>query len=259
VVQDIFLTETAELAHVVLPGASFAEEDGTFTNTERRVQRVRKVIEPISGAKEDWRIMCELAARMGATGFNFAAPQAIMEEINRLSPPYGGITYERLDQLGSLQWPCPTVDHPGTPFLHKNKFARGLGKFHAIEFKEADELPDDEYPFLLTTGRLMWHYHTGSMTRRSKKLESEAPEPYIEMHGDDANKIGLKGHKRVRVTSRRGQIELGVRVTRAIRRGVMFMAFHWREAPANALTNDALDPVTKTPEYKVCAVKVELA
>lgn len=259
VVQDIFLTETAELAHVVLPGASFAEEDGTFTNTERRVQRVRKAIDPISGSKEDWLITCEIAKKMGAKGFDFTSPRAVMEEISQLAPIYGGINYDRLETLGGLQWPCPTVEHPGTPYLHKGKFSRGLGKFHAIEFKEAAELPDDEYPLVLTTGRIMWHYHTGSMTRRSRKLESEAPEPYIEMHVDDAKKIGLNGHKHVRVTSRRGQIELGVRVTKDIRRGVVYMAFHWREAPANALTNNALDPVTKTPEYKVCAVKVELA
>jgi formate dehydrogenase alpha subunit len=259
VVQDIFLTETAALANVVLPGASFAEEDGTFTNTDRRVQRVRKAIAPIGGAKEDWLITCEIAKKMGAKGFDFASAQAVMEEINRLTPSYGGITYERLEEVGWLQWPCPTVDHPGTPYLHKGKFTRGLGKFHAIEFREADELPDDDYPLLLTTGRIMWHYHTGSMTRRSAKLESEAPVPYIEMHADDAKTIGLNGHKRVRVTSRRGEIELGVRITNDIRRGVVYIPFHWVEAPANALTNNALDPVTKTPEYKVCAVKVEVA
>jgi formate dehydrogenase alpha subunit len=258
VVQDIFLTETAELAHVVLPGASFAEKDGTFTNTDRRVQRVRKAIDPIDGSKADWAITCELAKKMGAKGFDFKSPQAVMEEINRLTPSYGGITYERLEELGSLQWPCPTVDHPGTPYLHKGKFSRGLGKFFAIEFKEADELPSDEYPLVLTTGRIMWHYHTGSMTRRSKKLESEAPEAYMEIHVDDAKKIGLNGHKRVRVSSKRGQIELGVRITNDIRRGVVYIPFHWAEAPANALTNNALDPVTKTPEYKVCAVKVEV-
>jgi len=258
VVQDIFLTETAELAQVVLPGASFAEKDGTFTNTERRVQRVRKAIDPVKGSKADWAITCELAKKMGAKGFDFASPQVIWEEISRLAPSLGGINYDRLETMGGLQWPCPSGDHPGTPYLHKGKFARGVGKFFALEFKEAAELPDDEYPLLLTTGRIMWHYHTGSMTRRSKKLESEAPEPYIEMHVDDAKKIGLNGNKRVRVASRRGEIELGVRVTKNIRRGVLFMGFHWAEAPANLLTNNALDPVTKTPEYKVCAVKVEV-
>ncbi|HMB21642.1 MAG TPA: molybdopterin-dependent oxidoreductase, partial [Anaerolineales bacterium] len=258
VVQDIFLTETAQMAHVVLPAASFAEKDGTFTNTDRRVQRVRKAIEPIGDSKPDWLITCELARKMGAKGFDFESPKAVMEEINRVTPIFGGITYERLEELGSLQWPCPTVDHPGTPYLHKGKFSRGLGKFFPIEFKEAAELPDKEYPFLLTTGRIMFHYHTGSMTRRSPKLHSELPEGYIEINVEDAKKIGLNGHKHVRVTSRRGQIEIGVRTTGDIRPGVVFIPFHFAEAPANALTNSALDPVSKTPEYKVCAVKIDV-
>ena len=260
VVQDIFLTETAQLADVVLASASFAETDGTYTNTDRRVQRVRKAIEPIGGSKENWLLICELARTMGAQGFDFPSAQAIMEEINRLTPSYAGITYERLEALGFLQWPCPSVDHPGTPYLHKGKFSRGLGKFFPIEFKEAVELPDPEYPLLLTTGRIMFHYHTGSMTRRSPKLENEAPEAYVEIHADDARQLGLtRRDKRVRVSSRRGEIELGARITNRIRRGVVYIPFHWAEAAANVLTNDALDPVTKTPEYKVCAVKVEAA
>lgn len=260
VVQDMFLTETAQLADVVLASASFAETDGTYTNTDRRVQRIRRAIEPIGGSKENWLIFCELAREMGSEMFDFPSAQAVMEEINRLTPSYAGITYERLETLGCLQWPCPSVDHPGTLYLHKGKFARGMGKFHAIEFKEAAELPDPEYPLLLTTGRILFHYHTGSMTRRSPKLESEAPEAYIEMHPDDARKIGVtRRHKHVRVSSRRGVIELGARITTKIRRGVVYIPFHWAEAAANVLTNNALDPVTKTPEYKVCAVKVELA
>ncbi len=259
VVQDIFLTETAAMAHVVLPGASFAEKDGTFSNTERRVQRVRKAIEPIGDSKADWEIICQLAQKMGATGFDFTSPAEIMAEVNRLTPSYGGITYERLEELGSLQWPCPTVDHPGTAYLHKGKFARGLGKFFALPFKEPAEMPDEEYPYTLTTGRLMFHFHTGSMTRRSAKLNSEVTEAYVEINVDDAKKIGLNGNKYVRVSSRRGQIELGVRVTDDIKRGVIFIPFHFAEAAANTLTNSAVDPVAKIPEYKVCAVKVELA
>jgi formate dehydrogenase alpha subunit len=259
VVQDIFMTETAELAHVVLPGTTFAEKDGTYTNTERRIQRVRKAIGPVGEAKEDWVIICELAKKMGASGFEFNQPSEIMSEINRLTPSYGGVTYERLEELGWLQWPCPTVDHPGTPVLHKGKFARGLGKFFALPFKEPAELPDEEYPYTLTTGRLMFHFHTGSMTRRSPKLNSEVPEAYVEINNQDAAKIGLNGHKFVRVTSRRGQIELGVRVTDDIKRGVIFIPFHFAEAAANKLTNAAIDPVAKIPEYKVCAVKVEVA
>jgi formate dehydrogenase alpha subunit len=259
VVQDIFLTETAQMAHVVLPGASFAEKDGTFSNTERRVQRVRQAIKPVGEAKEDWVIICELARQMGAQGFDFQSAKSVMEEINKLTPSYGGITYERLEELGSLQWPCPTVEHPGTPYLHKGKFSRGLGKFFALEFKEPNELPNEEYPFILTTGRLMFHFHTGSMTRRSKKLDSEVSEAYIEINTADAKKIGLNGHKIVRVTSRRGQIELGVRKTDDIKRGTVFIPFHFAEAAANMLTNSAIDPVAKIPEYKVCAVKVEVA
>jgi formate dehydrogenase alpha subunit len=259
VVMDIFLSETAELAHVVLPSASFAETDGTFTATDRRVQRVRKAIEPIGDALPDWQIICQLAHKMGANGFEFESPQQIMEEISHLTPSYGGINYDRLEVLGSLQWPCPNPDHPGTPYLHKDKFARGLGKFFALPFKEADELIDDQYPFTLTTGRIMFHFHTGTMTRRSKKLVSEVPEAYIEMHPEDAQKVGLNGHQRVRVISRRGEIELEARITEKIKPGVVFIPFHFAEAAANTLTNSAIDPIAKIPEYKVCAVKVELA
>jgi len=167
------------------------------------------------------------------------------------------VSYERLEKEGFLQWPVPTADHPGTPYLHKGKFSRGLGHFHALEFQEAAELPDEEYPFILTTGRLMFHWHTGTMTRRSEKLRQEVSEAYVEMHPDDAARIGLNGAKRVRVASRRGEIELAVRATKRIRPGVVFIPFHFAEAAANALTHAALDPVAKIPEYKVCAVRVE--
>ncbi len=257
VVQDIFLTETAELAHVVLPGASFAERDGTFTGTDRRVQRVRRAIEPLGDARPDWEIICQLAQRMGAAGFDFASPAEVMDEIGAVTPIYGGVSYERLEREGFLQWPVPSGDHPGTPYLHKGKFSRGLGRFHAIHFQEAAELPDEEYPFILTTGRLMFHWHTGTMTRRSEKLEQEVPEAYVEMHPDDAARVGLDGSRRVRVASRRGEIELVARVTPRIRPGVVFVPFHFAEAAANALTSAALDPIAKIPEYKVCAVRVE--
>jgi formate dehydrogenase alpha subunit len=257
VVQDIFLTETAELAHVVLPGASFAERDGTFTGTDRRVQRVRRAIEPLGEAKPDWEIVCKLAQRMRAAGFDFGSPAEVMDEIAAVTPIYGGVSYERLEREGFLQWPVPDADHPGTPYLHKGKFSRGLGRFHAIHFQEAAELPDEEYPFILTTGRLMFHWHTGTMTRRSEKLEQEVPEAYVEIHPHDAARVGLDGVRRVRVASRRGEIELAVRVTPGIRPGVVFIPFHFAEAAANALTNAALDPIAKIPEYKVCAVRVE--
>jgi predicted molibdopterin-dependent oxidoreductase YjgC len=196
---------------------------------------------------------------MGGKGFDFASPKEILEEVARLTPSYGGISYERLEQLGSLQWPCPAPDHPGTPVLHRNKFSRGLGLFTAIPYKPPAELPDAEYPLTLTTGRLMFHFHTGTMTRRSKKLNSEVPEAYIEIHPDDAQRIGLNGGRRVRVVSRRGEIVLGARITKRIKSGIVFIPFHFAEAAANALTNSAVDPVAKIPEYKVCAVRVEPA
>lgn len=257
VVQDIFPTETTQLAHVVLPGAAFAEKEGTFTATDRRIQRVRKAVDPPGQAKADWEILCLLGQRLGAPGFDFASPEEIMAEITRVAPSYGGVTYERLDREGSLQWPVPSAEHPGTPYLHKEKFTRGLGRFHAVEFQEPAELPDEEYPFILTTGRVMFQYHTGTMTRRTPKLEQEAPEPYVEMNPEDAARIGLDGARRVRVISRRGQIEVTVRLTERIRPGVVFIPFHYAEAAANVLTHAALDPVAKIPELKVCAVRVE--
>jgi len=258
IAQDIFMTETAQLAHVVLPGASYAEKEGTFTNTERRVQRVRQAIEPLGDSRPDWQIICDLAKQMGAQGFDFASAEEIMQEINRVTPSYGGITYERLEELGSLQWPCPTTDHAGTPYLHKGKFPRGLGLFSALPYKEPAELPDGEYPFVLTTGRMMFHFHTGTMTRRTEKLNSEAPEAYGKINPEDAAKIGLNGGRRVRLASRRGVLkDVGVRVTSRIKPGVIFMPFHFAEAAANVLTNSAIDPVAKIPEYKVCAIRVE--
>jgi len=257
VVQDIFPSETVELADVVLPAASFVEKDGTFTNTDRRVQRVRKAIEPLGEAKADWEIICSVAQAMGAAGFDFASPAEVMDEIAELTPIYGGVSYERLEREGWVQWPAPTADHPGTPYLHRGRFSRGRGRFHAIQFQEAAELPDEEFPFILTTGRMMFQFHTGTMTRRSEKLEAEAPEAYVEIHPDDAARIGLNGSKRVRVTSRRGEIELKTKITVHIRPGVVFIPFHWAEAAANVLTNPVLDPIAKIPEYKVCAVRVE--
>jgi len=259
VVQDIFLSETARLAHLVLPGVSFAEKDGTFTATDRRVQRVRKAVEPVGSSRQDWQIICQVAQKMGASGFDFNSPEEIMIEAAKLTPSYGGINYQRLEQLGFLQWPCPSADHPGTTYLHKGKFARGVGKFFAVPYKAPAESPDTDYPFTLTTGRIMFQFHTGTMTRRSKKLASEAPDAYIEIHPEDAAKIGLNGKRIVRVTSRRGEITLKARITDRIKPGIVFIPFHYAEAAANTLTNAAIDPIAKIPEYKVCAVKVEPA
>ena len=256
VVQDMFLTETAQLAHVVLPATSFAEKDGTFTNTERRVQRVRKVIEPVGNAKPDWWIICEVAKRMGAYGFDFSHPSEIMDEIARLTPSYGGINYERLEN-GGLQWPCPTTDHPGTPILHVERFVRGLGRFTPLEYRPPAELPDEAYPFVLTTGRSLFHYHTGSMTRRVRGLSVIDPEAAVEINPEDARKLGITDGEKVKVISRRGEVVTKARVTERVPPNVVFMTFHFAESPANVLTSSALDPVAKIPEFKVSAVRIE--
>ena len=257
VVQDIFLTETAELADVVLPGVSFAEKDGTFTSTDRRIQRVRKAIEPIGESRAEWETVCELARRMGGKGFDFASPAEIMAEAASLTPIYGGVSYQRLEELGYLQWPVPTADHPGTPYLHKDRFSRGLGRFTPVEFKEAKELPDEEYPLTLTTGRIMFHWHTGTMTRRTEKLHREVPDGYAEISPEDAEALGIGKSETIRLVSRRGAIETRAWITRRVPPGVVFVPFHFAEAAANVLTNAALDPVAKIPEYKVCAVRIE--
>jgi formate dehydrogenase alpha subunit len=257
VVQDIFLTPTAELAHVVLPGTSFAEKDGTFTNTERRVMRVRQAIEPVGDSRPDWQIFQELSTRFGYE-MQYDSPQAIMEEIAGLTPSYGGITYERLEGEG-LQWPCPDKDHPGTKFLHKDKIARGKGLFHAIEFKPPAESVDEQYPFWLTTGRVYVHYHTGTMTRNSPTLDTEIPEGLLEIHPTDASRLDLTEGDWVKIISRRGEITTKIMVTDRVEEGLVFMPFHFVESCANVLTNPAHDPIAKIPEFKVCAVKLEKA
>ncbi|HEX74983.1 MAG TPA: formate dehydrogenase subunit alpha [Dehalococcoidia bacterium] len=256
VVQDIFLTETAQLADVVLPAASFAEKDGTFTNTERRIQRVRKAIEPIGNAKPDWWIICQIAKRLEAEGFDFEHPSQIMAEIASLTPSYGGISYQRLEECG-LQWPCPTKDHPGTPILHVGKFVRGLGKFTPLEYRPPAELPDEEYPLVLTTGRSLYHFHTGTMTRRVMGLNAIEPEGVVEINPVDASHLKIADGDKVKVISRRGEVIAKVRVTEESPPKVVFMTFHFAESAANILTNPALDPVSKIPEFKVCAVRVE--
>ena len=254
IVQDLFLTETAQYAHVVFPSASFAEKDGTFTNTERRVQRVRKAVEPPGQARSDWEILCDLATRMG-TPMSYGGPGEIMDEIARLTPIYGGISYERLERE-SLQWPCPTRDHPGTPYLHKGAFSRGLGRFHPTPFREAAELPDDDYPFILSTGRVLYHFHTATMTRKSAGLDELYPGGDVQVHPDDARPLGVKHGETIEVTSRRGTVRAKALLTERVPRGTVFMPFHFREAPANVLTNDALDPIAKIPEFKICAVRL---
>ena len=255
VVQDLFLTETARLAHVVLPAVSFAEKDGTFTNTERRVQRVRKAVEPVGRSRPDREILADLAGRMGSPMLHDSA-EDVFEEMRALTPSYGGITYERIDQ-GGLQWPCPDVEHPGTPYLHKDGFTRGKGLFHAVDYIPPAELPDGDYPLLLTTGRVLYQYHTATMTGRCEGLQFLYPKGYMEIHQKDASALGVKDREVVRVSSRRGSIEIAAQVTDRSMPGIVFIPFHFFEAAANRLTHSELDPVGKTPGFKVCAVKVE--
>lgn len=256
-VLDIFPTPTTELAHLVLPAASFAEKDGTFTNSERRVQMVRKAIDPVGDAKVDWEIVQEISNRMGYP-MNYQSAEDVFKEIAQLTPSYGGIGYPRLEGEG-LCWPCPSEDHPGTVFLHKDKFARGLGLFSAIEYRPPAEQPDEEYPFWFTTGRAYVHYHTGTMTRRSPHLHNEMPELVTEVHPQDAERLQISDGDVVEIKSRRGSVRSRVQLTDKIGRGVIFMPFHFAESAANTLTNAALDPIAKIPEYKVCAVSLNKA
>lgn len=255
VVQDIFLTETARMADVVLPGVSFAEKDGTFTNTERRVQRVHKALPEIGDSRQDWQIILELSRRMGYL-MDYNSPAEIMEEIASLTPIYGGISFARLARE-ALQWPCPDSEHPGTPYLHKDKFTRGKGLFTPIDYIPPAELPDEEYPFLLSTGRVLYHFHTGSLSRRSKPLDSIVPEGFLEMNPVDAERSRIKDGDWINVSSRRGKVKIKAEVTERVDEKAVFMSFHFAESAANFLTNDALDPVAKIPEYKVSAVKIE--
>jgi len=257
VAQDIFLTETAQHANVVLPAASFAEKDGTFTNTERRVQRVRKVIKPVGQAKPDWQIVCEIARRMKKPGFDFKHPSQIMEEISSLTPSYGGMTYDRLEVKG-LQWPCPSVTHEGTPILHSEFFATitGKGKFMPLNYRPSFELPDDEYPLLLTTDRSLYHFHTATMTRKGG-LQVLRNRELVEINPDDARVLHLRDGEMVKVISRRGAVKSHIKVSDVAPKGVISMTFHFAESPTNMITSDAIDPVAKIPETKVCAVRIE--
>jgi formate dehydrogenase major subunit/formate dehydrogenase alpha subunit len=268
VLQEIFPTETAVYADVLLPGVTFAEKDGTVTNTERRVQRVRKAIEPLGEARQDWQITAEIARRMLAdgdvqlgqgslAGWDYATPSDIMTEINALTPSYAGITYKRLERGDRLQWPVPNLDHPGTPILHTRGFARGLGKFMPIDHIPPAERPDDDYPFVLSTGRVLYHWHGGEMTRRAESLMTLYSQALIEVNPLDAEKMALGAGADVRVTSRRGVIQAKAWVTDRVPPGMVYANFHFPEASANQLTQAVLDPVSKIPEFKVCAVRVE--
>lgn len=255
VVQDIFLTETAEIADVVLPATCFAEKHGSFTNTERRVQRVRKAIEPPGEAKEDSWIILELSKRLGYT-MDYNAIEEVFHEIGRLWPALAGINYKRIEKMG-IQWPCPTLNHPGTQYLFKGGFPRGKAIFTITHYKEPEEIPDNEYPFILSTGRQLLQYHTGTMTRKIDAINRALPEPYVEINIEDAKEVGIGNNEKIKVISKRGEIIIKALITERVPKGMVFIPFHYREAAANILTNNSLDPISKIPEFKVCAVKIE--
>jgi len=255
VVQDIMLTETAQYADVVLPGRAFLEKDGTVTNTERRVQVMRRALEPVGQAMDDWWIITELAKRMGFD-WQYDTAEDIFEELRSVSPSYAGMTYQRLENE-LLQWPCPTIGHPGTQYLHKDRCARGKGLFTAIEYTPPAEEVDPEYPMVLTTGRVLEHFHTGTMSRNSRILDAIVPEPYVEIYPNDAENYNISDGEVVSVSTRRGSIRLKAFVTERPKPNVVFVPFHFHEACANVLTLDVLDPACKIPEFKVCACKLE--
>jgi len=268
--QEIFPTETAPYADVLLPGVTFAEKTGTFTNTERRVQLVRQAILPIGEARHDWEITQEIARRVmefgqrkadlnaPQAGWNYSSPAEIMAEVAALAPSYAGISLERLDRGERLQWPVKGNDHPGTPILHVGQFTRGKGLFAVTEHIPPVELPDKEYPMLLSTGRVLYHWHGGEMTRRAKGLLEVYSQSLIELNPQDAAQLGLQEAQKVRVSSRRGTIEAEAWVTDRVPPGMVYANFHFPDVPTNSLTIAALDPIAKIPEYKVCAVKLEL-
>lgn len=254
VVQDLFLTETARLADVVLPSACFAEKDGTFTNSERRVQRVRKAVDPPGQSLTDWKIICEIAGRMNYP-MDYENSRQIMEEISQVTPSYAGITYDRIEYEG-IHWPCPTAEHPGTQILHREQFTCGKGNFSAIDYIPPVETADDEYPMYLTTGRLLYQYHTGTMTMKTGGLNEIAPDCFVEISSQDAGKYEMQDGSMVEIASRRGNIQARIKVSNKAVSGTVFLPFHYAVAAANRLTNAALDPISGIPEYKVCAVKL---
>jgi formate dehydrogenase alpha subunit len=255
--QDIFLSETAQKADVVFAGVSVAEKDGTYTNTERRCMKVNKAIDPLGNTLDDWEIVSRLSTAMGQE-MSYKDPEEIFNEMTSVTPSYGGMTYERLG-LNGLQWPCPNAEHPGTQFLHKDQFTRGKGVFHAVKYLDPAEMPDDEYPYFLTTGRMFAHYHTGTMTRASRHLDTEQKTGYVEIHPEDAKTLAVKDGDTVKLSTRRGEIKAPARVSNKVKPGLLFVPFHFAESPANILTNSAFDPIAKIPEYKVCAAKIEKA
>jgi formate dehydrogenase major subunit len=258
VMQDIFFNESCEFADVVLPGTCFAEKDGTFTSGERRINRVRKAVDGPGEARLDWEVIATLAKKMGLKGFDWKSGQDVWDDMRACTPSMFGATYEKMEKPESVHWPCPTVEHPGTPILHKEKFsaADGLGTFFGLEYRPPAEVADKEYPFTLMTGRLIFHYHTRTQTDRSKILHYEVPESYIQINTKDAKELGIKNGEKIKVRSRRGETITAARVTDDLAPKVLFMTMHFAEG-VNNLTNTALDPLSKMPELKHCAVAVE--
>ena len=263
VCQDIFINETGEMADVILPATSFAEKDGTFTNTDRRVQRCRAAVPPVGNSRADWDILSDLGRRIQArlglslsAGFNYSHPEEIWEEMRRVTPDFWGIDYARIEREGGVHWPCPSFDHPGTPFLFADEFPRGKGKFWQVQYGTESELPDDDYPFNLSTGRVLYHWSGSTMTGRSR-LEEVYPEAVCEVHPDDAVALGIITGDWLKISSRRGTITLRALVTGRSPRGTVFVPFHFAEAAANTLTLDRIDERAKIPDYKNTAVKIE--
>jgi predicted molibdopterin-dependent oxidoreductase YjgC len=254
VCQEIFMSETAKLADVILPASSFAEKNGTFTNTERRVQRVRKAVNPPGEAKPDWEIICLMSTAMGHP-MSYADAGEIFDEMASLTPSYGGMSFDRIDEVG-LQWPCPTPDHQGTGFLHEGRFTRGLGFFHEINYREAAELPDDEYPYILSTGRTLYNYNIGNMTQKTGAIRQKQRENFVELNQLDAKRLGVDDGDLMLVKTRRGELTVKARVGDRTRPGALWMPFHFADQPTNRITNDAFDNVTRTAEYKVCAASI---
>jgi formate dehydrogenase (NADP+) alpha subunit len=258
IVQDLFLTETALHADLVLPGASFAEKDGTFANADRRVQRVRQAIKPVGHSKPDWQIIAELAQTMEIEGFEYHSAENVAVEISNLAPIYGGMLYHCLEE-DSRQWPCYHEKHEGTPILHQEQFATetGKAKFIPLTYQPPAETADDEYPLVLTTGRRIFHYHTSTMTGATKGLKELYDQDKVEISPKDAEKLDLAADDTVWVISRRGKIKAQIEITERSPEGLIFMAFHSSITKTNLITSPACDPVTKTPQFKYCAVRIE--
>jgi len=259
VVQDIFMTETAELADVVLPAATWVEKGGTTTEVDRRVQRINKIVEPPGEAKPDWEILCKLAQIMGFNEkFSFSSSGEVFEEIRKCVPQYSGITYDRLKEAGGIQWPCPSEDHPGTDTMFLERFGTpdGLGHLQPVEYKSPAEVPDEDFPYIFTNGRVMFHYHSGTMTRKTKRLTDEVSTALVEINSDDAEEKGIRCGERITLESRRGQITAIAKPTDDVGKGVIFMPWHFSESTANILTGPCAGPPSKMPEFKLCAVKM---